>query len=240
MSKLLIVIPAHNEEENIASVVEDLTTRYPQYDYIVVNDGSRDSTGRILEEYAAGHPLLVHLNEENRGHGGAVLRGYRYAVQNKADYVFQTDSDGQTRPEEFEAFWNRRREYAMVIGWRSGRQDGCSRVIVTRVLRMVLRLCFHVSVKDANTPYRLMEAGQLRENLKLIPDNAPLSNVLLSVAYVKQKQPVAWLPITFRPRQGGVNSINLKKIFRIGRKALGDFISLNRQWSRRFRQERRK
>ena len=246
MGSLYIIIPAYNEEANIGKVLDEW---YPVVEahpgagrsrLVVVNDGSRDSTGRILEEYAAGHPLLVHLNEENRGHGGAVLRGYRYAVQNKADYVFQTDSDGQTRPEEFEAFWNRRREYAMVIGWRSGRQDGCSRVIVTRVLRMVLRLCFHVSVKDATTPYRLMEAGQLRENLKLIPDNAPLSNVLLSVAYVKQKQPVAWLPITFRPRQGGVNSINLKKIFRIGRKALGDFISLNRQWSRRFRQERRK
>ena len=242
MDNLYIIIPAYNEQANIRKVLDEWYPIAESHNQegksriVVVNDGSRDNTGKILEEYAAGHPLLIHLNEKNRGHGGAVLRGYSYAVQQGADYVFQTDSDGQTRPEEFEEFWKRRKKYAMIIGDRRGRQDGASRVMVTRVLRMVLRMCFHVYVQDANTPFRLMEAGQLAENLKQIPADAGLSNVLLSVLYTKKGDPVRYLPITFRPRQGGKNSINLKRIIGIGWKALGDFRRLNRIWDSELRQ----
>ena len=88
---------------------------------------------------------------------------------------FRQTATGQTRPGGVRSVLEPAERIRHGHRLRSGRQDGCSRVIVTIVLRMVLRLCFHVSVKDANTPYRLMEAGQLRENLKLIPDKrAPL------------------------------------------------------------------
>ncbi len=234
MDSLYIIIPAYNEEANILQVlrqwyplVEKQDPRSPSR-LVVINDGSRDRTGKILEDFAREHPLLIHLEEPNRGHGGAVLRGYRFAVEAGADYVFQTDSDGQTLPEEFEAFWQCRKKYAMVIGDRVKRRDGFSRVLVTRVLRAVLYLCFRVWIRDANTPYRLMQAEYLAQNLELIPEDFGLSNVLLSVICAKRKLPVRYLPITFRPRQGGVNSINLKRIFRIGRRALRDFPRLNR------------
>ncbi len=116
----------------------------------------------------------------------------------------------------------------MVIGHRKGRQDGFSRVFVTKTLKLVILLCFHVSITDANTPFRLMKAKVLKERLKLVPKDFNLSNVLISVIYAKQKLPVKYMPITFRPRQGGVNSINLKKIFGIGKKALLDFVKLNK------------
>ena len=116
----------------------------------------------------------------------------------------------------------------MVIGYRGGRQDGFGRVVTTRVLRLVVLLCFHVWVKDANTPYRLMRADVLKEQLPLVPENFFLSNVLLSVIYAKRDLGVKFLPITFRPRQGGTNSINMSRIFRIGIQALGDFRRLNR------------
>ena len=145
-----------------------------------------------------------------------------------ADYIFQTDSDGQTLPEEFEPFWEQREDYDMVIGWRRGRQDGGSRVFVTKTLKAVIRVCFGVTVTDANTPYRLMKAGTLREYIELIPEDFNLSNVILSVIYAKKGCRVKFIPITFRPRQGGVNSINMKKIFKIGQKALTDFKAINR------------
>lgn len=235
MDCLYIVIPAYNEEENIRRVLEDW---YPVVErhggggasrMVVVDDGSRDGTRKILDEFAAEHPLLVPLTKENGGHGAAVLWGYRYAIQNGADYVFQTDSDGQTLPEEFESFWERRKAYDMVIGSRVKRQDGFSRIFVTRALRMVLRFCFQVRVEDANTPYRLMRADTLAENLELIPEDFSLSNVAVSAIYAKKKIPVKYLPITFRPRQGGVNSINIPKILRIGRQAVKDFRQINRK-----------
>ena len=115
----------------------------------------------------------------------------------------------------------------MVIGWRKGRQDGASRVFVTKTLKAVIKLCFGVTVRDANTPYRLMKAETLKKYIDLVPPDFNLSNVLLSVIYEKKNCRVLYLPITFRPRQGGVNSINMKKIFRIGKQALSDFRKLN-------------
>lgn len=90
------------------------------------------------------------------------------------------------------------------------------------------RICFGVSVKDANTPFRLMKADTLRRYIDLIPNDFNLSNVVLSVIYAKKECRVKYLPITFRPRQGGINSINMKKIFKIGRQALKDFRQINR------------
>lgn len=234
MDKLYIVIPAYNEEENISAVVEDW---YPVIEkhhgdgesrLVIIDDGSKDSTYEILKASAQDKPLLLPLTKLNSGHGATVLYGYHYALDHGADYIFQTDSDGQTLPEEFEPFWEQREDYDMVIGWRRGRQDGGSRVFVTKTLKAVIRVCFGVTVTDANTPYRLMKAGTLREYIELIPEDFNLSNVILSVIYAKKGCRVKFIPITFRPRQGGVNSINMKKIFKIGQKALTDFKAINR------------
>ena len=172
--------------------------------------------------------MFSPITKTNSGHGATVLYGYHYALDHGADFVFQTDSDGQTLPSEFEQFWDQREAWDMVIGWRNNRQDGGSRIFVTRILRLVIRICFGVSVKDANTPFRLMKADTLRRYIDLIPNDFNLSNVVLSVIYAKKGCRVKYLPITFRPRQGGINSINMKKIFKIGRQALKDFRQINR------------
>ena len=81
---------------------------------------------------------------------------------------------------------------------------------------------------DANTPFRLMRAETLRRYMDWIPKDFNLSNVLISVIFVKKGCKVEFVPITFRPRQGGVNSINLKKIFKIGKHAVVDFWRINK------------
>ena len=227
--KLFIIIPAYNEQDNIRQVLDDW---YPVIEshngngesrLIIIDDGSKDDTYRIMKKYATDHPLFKPITKTNSGHGATVLYGYHYSLKHDADFVFQTDSDGQTLPSEFEQFWQQREAYDMIIGWRNNRQDGESRVFVTRVLRLVIRICFGVSIKDANTPFRLMKADTLRRYIDLIPKDFNLSNVILSVIYAKKGCRVKYLPITFRPRQGGINSINMKKIFKIGRQALKDF-----------------
>ncbi len=232
MDKLYIVIPAYNEEANIEQVIRDWYSVVEKVGgesrLVIIDDGSKDSTFARMEALAKELPMFIPVTKGNQGHGATVLYGYHYALKAGADYVFQTDSDGQTLPKEFWDFWQKRADYAMVIGHRKGRQDGFSRVFVTKTLKLVCRLCFHVTVTDANTPFRLMEAKTLKENLGLVPKDFNLSNVILSVIYAKKKQPVLYLPITFRPRQGGVNSINLKKIFKIGWQALKDFRTINR------------
>lgn len=232
MERLILVMPAFNEAENIQRTLEEwlpvVEAVGPDSRLLLVDDGSRDATFSIACEIARTHPALLPVTQKNAGHGAAVLNGYRRALELGADYVFQTDSDGQTLPEEFEAFWNRRHDADMVIGVRKGRQDGLGRVIVTRTLRFTLFLYFGVWIPDANTPFRLMSAEMLASLLPAVPPDYHLTNVLLSVLYARKKRDVVWIPITFRPRQGGVNSLNWKRIFAIGRGSLSDFRRLRK------------
>lgn len=232
MDTVYLVIPAYNEEANIENVI---SSWYPIVEKIggesrlvIIDDGSRDRTYELMQKAAKDHPMFFPLTKKNEGHGATVLYGYQYALERCPDYIFQTDSDGQTIPEEFWGFWEQRGQYDMLIGHRNKREDGLSRIFVTRVLGIVIRLCFHVQVTDANTPFRLMRSETLKEQIGLIPKGFNLSNVLISVIYAKKKLKVKYIPITFRPRQGGKNSINLKKIFGIGIQAVQDFREINR------------
>lgn len=228
-------MPAYNEEANIENVirqwyptVKKLHNQGVDAQLIIANDGSKDSTYQRMLELEKEFPLFKGLDKANSGHGATLLFLYRYALENGADYIFQTDSDGQTDPAEFETFWNDRESYDFQIGHRSARQDGFSRIVVTKVLKFVVRATFGVTVTDANTPFRLMNASAVKEIISLIPEDFFLSNVAISALAVKRGYKCRWLPITFKPRQGGVNSINLPRIFKIGRKAVGDFIKINR------------
>lgn len=194
----------------------------------VIDDGSKDHTYQILKEYAKTHPLVQPITKENEGHGATVLYGYRYALAHGADYIFQTDSDGQTLPEEFAPFWMQRKRYDVIIGYRKHREDGFSRCFVTKVLKLVLFLIFGVNVTDANTPFRLMEKSVLQKYINQVPEKFYLSNVLLAVFFIKGNEKVNFISITFRPRQEGKNSINLWKIVKIGVNAIKDFYNIRK------------
>ncbi len=230
MDNLHIVIPAYNEEENIETVVREwhdvVRIVGEKSRVIVIDDGSKDHTYSKLKKLQKDLPQLEVQTKLNGGHGAAILFGYRYALNNGANYIFQTDSDGQTLPSEFGQFWENREKYDIQIGFRKQRQDGFSRIFVTKTLRLVLFLQFGMWITDANTPFRLMSAVTLSEILPRIPENHNLSNVLLTVLYYKEKKRINYYPITFRPRQGGVNSINFKEIAKIGWKAIKDFSRL--------------
>lgn len=237
MEKFYFVMPAYNEAENI---VETIQQWYPIVEKIniqegcealltIANDGSKDSTYEVMEQMKKekGLTFFEPLNKPNGGHGQTLLYLYRYAIENGADYIFQTDSDGQTDPKEFWQMFEHRHYFDFQIGHRKGRQDGISRVFVTKILQMVVWLMFHEWVADANTPFRLMQKDKLRAIMDVIPKDYFLCNVAISAIGVKWKYRIKFYEITFRPRQGGVNSINMKRIFKIGWKALEDFRKIN-------------
>lgn len=235
MDKIYFVLPAYNEEANIEEVIaqwhpvcERINAEGNEAHLVIANDGSKDRTFAIMQNLQSKYPLLKPLDKPNSGHGATVLYLYRYAIENKADFIFQTDSDGQTLPEEFWQMWNNRHNYDFQIGTRGGRQDGASRVFVTKTLRLVVWLMFHVWVKDANTPFRLLKTDKLIPILNVIPQDYNLANVAVSAIAVRWHYNIGWYPITFRPRQGGVNSINMRRIFKIGAKALTDFQTINK------------
>ena len=233
---LYIVIPAYNEEENIDDVVKEWHEVVEKIGndskLVIINDGSKDNTLKKLNNLSKKFKSLVVLDKKNGGHGDTVLYGYNYALKNKANYIFQTDSDGQTLAEEFWPFWKEREEHAAIIGYRKGRQDGLSRIFVTKTLKFVLFCVFHCWITDANTPFRLMKNSTLKKYYPRIPEHFNLSNVMLTVLMIDAKEDVEFKEITFRPRQGGVNSINFKKITKIGIQAVKDFRRIKKEMNK--------
>lgn len=227
MEKLYIVIPAYNEEMNIQSVAREWHTVVENINeaskLVIIDDGSKDSTYQVLTDLSRELPQLEVITKKNSGHGATVLYGYRYALEQDADYIFQTDSDGQTLPEEFYGFWELKDKYSAVIGYRNHRKDGFSRVFVTKTLKFILWCIFRLNITDANTPFRLLSKDVLKRHISKIPEDFNLSNVMLTICLVKYKENIRFVPITFKPRQGGVNSINFKKIVKIGKQAVKDF-----------------
>ena len=235
MDILYIIAPAYNESANIIQFVDDW---YPVVErhsgggesrLVVINDGSKDNTYEILEEMAKTRPLLLPLTKPNSGHGPTVLYGYRFAVEQGADYVFQTDTDGQTLSREFERFWQLRTRYDAVIGNRAERGDGRSRAFVEHTLVAILQVIFGVKVPDANAPYRLMERHLLEKYLKRLPEDYSLPNVMLTTYFAYYREAMIFRRITFRPRQGGKNSINMKKITKVGADAIRDFYKFKKE-----------
>ncbi|WP_102343407.1 glycosyltransferase family 2 protein [Galactobacillus timonensis] len=236
MEHFFLIMPAYNEAENISitvnewyPVIEKLNKEGVQANLVVINDGSKDTTYSRLLELRKSHPAMIPLTKPNEGHGPTLLFGYHYALDHGADYVFQTDSDGQTNPKEFQQFWDLRHQYDAIFGNRVVRGDGKQRAFVEKTLCHLLKHYFDVAIPDANAPFRLMTASFLKDYLSKMPANYNLPNVMLTTFGTYYHRNIHFIEITFKPRQAGVNSINIKKIIRIGWQALKDFKNFKKE-----------
>ena len=106
---------------------------------------------------------------------------------------------------------------------------GISRIFVTKILKFILLLIFHVNVKDANTPFRLMKANALGKYINRFDDDYELPNIMLTTYFSFYKHGILYKEISFKKRQGGKNSINLCKIIKVGFKAISDFKKFKRE-----------
>lgn len=229
---LYVVMPAYNEEANIEKTVSDwykvLDGKDEQSRLVVADSGSTDRTHEILAGLMNEMPQLVVLENTLKLHGPKLIALYKYAIEKKADYIFQTDSDGQTNSLEFEAFWNEREKYEAVFGFRRKRGDGASRMFVEKVLCMILRIIFKTEVPDANAPFRLMRADVLGEYMDRFQPDYNLPNVMIVTFFKHYGRNILFKEITFEDRRGGKNSINIRKICSIGLKSLKEFNQFRR------------
>lgn len=227
MDSLYIVMPAYNEEETIEDVVLQwypvLEGKSEQSRLVIADSGSTDKTHDILLKLRETHPQLVILEKTLKQHGPKLIALYKYAIAQGADYIFQTDSDGQTNPVEFEAFWELRKNYDAILGHRAVRGDGASRAFVEKVVCLLLRLYYGVNVPDANAPFRLMRSSVVDKYIVRFQPDYNLPNIMLTTFYSFYGEKLCFKEISFKPRQGGANSINIPKIVEIGWHALGDF-----------------
>ncbi len=233
MDSLYIVMPAYNEEANIEHIVKTwygiLEGKDEASRLVVADSGSLDRTHQILLDLQKQYPKLVILEDTQKQHGPKVIALYDYAIKNHIDYIFQTDSDGQTNPDEFEQFWKLRKKYDGIFGYRPVRGDGKIRAFVEKVVCALLRLYFRVKVPDANAPFRLMKSEVVKKYLYNMKPDYNLPNIMMTTYFVYYHEKCRFIPISFKPRQGGKNSVNLAKIIKIGWNALKDFRELKQK-----------
>jgi glycosyltransferase involved in cell wall biosynthesis len=156
---LSVFFPAYNDSGTIASVViraviaaSRLT---PNYEVIVVNDGSADSTAEVLEELARLYPTVrvVH-HGKNRGYGAALRTGFATATK---EFVFYTDGDAQYDPAEMTLLWRRMGpDVDWVNGYKIHRSDPVHRIIMGRLYHHLVKMLFGLKVRDVDCDFRLM------------------------------------------------------------------------------------
>lgn len=201
MSDLLIIIPAYNEEDNIEQVVDRLTASFPQYDYVVVNDGSRDATGEICRR--RGYNFLDL--PVNLGLAGGFQAGIRYAYAKGYACAIQIDGDGQHRP-EFIADMKKKMEegYDIVIGSRfvHEKKPKSMRMLGSNLIEFAIRLTTGKVIKDPTSGMRLFNRKMIREFAKGLnygPEPDTISYLL------KQGASVAEVPVVMDERTKGVS-----------------------------------
>jgi glycosyltransferase involved in cell wall biosynthesis len=156
---LSIFFPAYNDAGTIASlaVAAHMTARQltDDYEVIVVDDGSPDHTGALLDELARHFPWLrvVH-HESNRGYGGALRTGFRSASK---ELVFYTDGDAQYDPRELTSLYEALTPGVdFVNGYKIGRSDPLHRIVIGRLYHWLVRAAFGLRLRDVDCDFRLM------------------------------------------------------------------------------------
>ena len=197
--KVLVIIPAYNEEANIETVVEKLICSYPQLDYVVVNDGSKDRTVAICRE--KGYHLLDL--PVNLGLAGCFQAGMKYAWQRGYAYAIQFDGDGQHRPEYIDSMRRKMEEgYEIVIGSRFviGKKDFSMRMIGSRLIEAAIFVTTGVKVQDPTSGMHMFNRemiGEFALNINYGPEPDTISYLL------KQGAKVAEVPVEIAERAGG-------------------------------------
>lgn len=207
--RVIAIVPAYNEEDNILGVIEDLQNAAPFVDYIVINDGSVDATAQILEDNGIPHVNLI----KNMGIGAAVQTGYKYALQHGYDIAIQFDGDGQHDASYIKELIEPIEEGSanLVVGSRfkdenDGFKSSMMRRLGINILSTVLKLASTNKVEDVTSGFRAADRRVIKLFSAYYPDDYPEPESLALVA--RKCLRVAEVPVKMKERAGGRSSIN--------------------------------
>jgi len=220
-----IASPAYNEEENIRDTVLDwrriLREEGIAGEIVITNDGSSDRTGEILRDLQTEMPELgVVTHDTNYGYGKALANAI---MATKGEYVLTIDSDGQFDAGEYKCLLEKLQEddADLVTGFRMGKKDTAFRVLADRVLHMIIRVLFGVSLRDTNCALKLCKGDMLR-SLRFEAAGYPTPTEIVLRANARGFK-VSEVGITHRERQGGISKL---KPFKTGLKMLAFLLHL--------------
>jgi len=223
---LSVVMPVYDEVAVIEQVLREhrdvLDQRFAAgaAELVVVDDGSTDGTGALLDRLAGEIPGLVVLHQpRNAGPGPALYRAMETA---RGAWLLHLDADGQTVPHDLWRLWDRRDEADLLIGVRRPRRDPVHRLVVTRMTRLVVWAVSGRRLEDANAPFKLIRRALWDDLRPAIDPTAFAPSLLLGLGAVRRGWRVVEIPVSHRQRPVG------RSTFRMGRLA-GAVLAAGRQ-----------
>lgn len=204
MKRVLIIIPAYNEEKSIEGVVDNLIENYPQYDYLVINDGSKDKTLDICRQKGYNH-LNMPINV---GLADGVQAGLMYAYEKKYDYAIQFDGDGQHDPSYISKMVEAMEECDICIGSRfvDKKKPFNGRMLGSRLIQAIILLTAHKNIKDPTSGMRMYSRPVIKAMSRTAdygPEPDTLAHLIRSGARVKEVQ------VDMKERTAGESYLNL-------------------------------
>jgi glycosyltransferase involved in cell wall biosynthesis len=209
---LTVFFPAHNEQGNIARVVQGFSAELPRiakdWEIVIVDDGSHDDTGNIADQMAAADPhvRVVH-HPVNRGYGGAVLSGIETATQ---PYVLLCDGDGQFEPADIWRLLERVPSCDVVVGRRRRRADHLIRRINGQAWTMLVRLVFGIGISDIDCGFKLFRRESLK-GIRLRARGAMISTELIARLAARGAR-ICEVNVNHLPRRAGEQSGNSPRV----------------------------
>lgn len=206
--KILVIIPAYNEEKNIVSVVENLQQKCSNIDYVIINDCSKDSTEKIIKDKGFNYISLP----VNLGIGGGVQTGYRYAVENNYDIAIQIDGDGQHDPIYIERLIEPiiNGEADMVIGSRFIEKEGFQTSFMRRLginfLKALIKVCCKQEITDTTSGFRATSKELTKRFANQYAQDYPEPEAIIDSVLNGYK--VKEVPVIMHERKEGESSIN--------------------------------
>lgn len=224
-----LVLPAHNEEENIRIVVDQALEVLPKFagafEIVVVNDGSRDGTRRILDELAAAHPEVRPIHHDvNRGYGGALVSGFNAT---SGDYVMFMDSDRQFDLNDLALLAPFIGSSDIVAGFRRERNDPLHRRVNAEVFNTVVRALYGVHMRDIDCAFKVFR-GDLLRSITLTSSGA-LINTEMQAKLRRKGATLQQVAVHHYPRVAGTaTGANLRVIAHAMRETLTLWWSMHR------------
>ena len=200
---LSVVLPAHNEEEAIAhtvhEVIDTLSSWMQDFEVIVVDDGSRDRTGVILDTMAGTQTCLRVIHHPvNQGYGAALVSGFEAVTK---DLAFFMDSDGQFDIHDLERFFPLIGEYDAVLGYRVDRRDTWMRKVNAWGWKILVGMVFGVYVRDVDCAFKLYRADFFREHE--LETRGAMINTEILYKFTRAGNTYTQLGVRHLPRRGG-------------------------------------